>query len=279
MNSKKTDLKTKGIRAVFILEIIGRPKEHLVQTLDKLIEAMNKEKGVKVIGKKIKDPVGLKNNKDFYTTFAEVEIEVEGILQIALLMFKYMPANIEIIEPELIALSNNGFNEIFNELARRLHAYDEMARILQIQTAKLQKDLKEPFKGKTYVFEWEEKHDSIEDHLDFYINGTKGEYRGIIGFGGIDSGRPQVKGNIFTNNTNGAEIVQAYKPGKWYNVKLEVMIDKQKYNIYVDGTKKISEAKLKTTLDAIVGFGLERQSSAKTPKGVKVRKFKEKGLP
>ena len=143
MNSKKTDLKTKGIRTVFILEIIGRPKEHLVQTLDKLIEAINKEKGVRVIEKKIKDPVELKNNKDFYTTFAEIEIEVEGILQIALLMFKYMPANIEIIEPELIALSNNGFNEIFNELARRLHAYDEMARILQIQTAKLQKDLKE----------------------------------------------------------------------------------------------------------------------------------------
>ncbi|MEK7120876.1 MAG: hypothetical protein AAB840_02185, partial [Patescibacteria group bacterium] len=143
----------------------------------------------------------------------------------------------------------------------------------------IQKDLKEPFKGKTYVFEWEEKHDSIEDHLDFYINGTKGEYRGIIGFGGIDSGRPQVKGNIFTNNTNGVEIVQAYKPGKWHKVRLDVMIDEQKYNIYIDGTKKVTEANFKTTLDAIVGFGLERQSSAKTPKGVKVRKFKEKGLP
>ena len=143
MSFKKTNLKTNGIKAIFILEIVGRPKEHLVKTLDGLIESINKEKGIKVIEKKINEPVELKNNKDFYTTFAEVEVEVEEILQIALLMFKYMPANIEIIEPELIALSNNKLNDIFNELTRRLHAYDEVARVLQMQTAKLQRDLKE----------------------------------------------------------------------------------------------------------------------------------------
>ncbi|MBI2004118.1 hypothetical protein HYS72_01505 [Candidatus Pacearchaeota archaeon] len=143
MNSKNKNLKINKIKAIFILEIIGRPKEHLVQTLEKIIEAIKGEKGVKVIESKINEPVELKNNKDFYATFAEVEIEAEEILQIAILMFKYMPANIEIIEPELIALSNNGWNDILNELARRLHAYDEMARVLQIQTAKLQRELKE----------------------------------------------------------------------------------------------------------------------------------------
>ena len=143
MNSKKDDLKTKKIKAVFVLEIIGRPKEHLIQTLEKIIESISQEKGVKLIERKINEPVELKNHKDFYTTFAEIEIEAEEIFQIAILMFKYMPANIEIIEPELLALSNNGWNDILNELARRLHAYDEMARVLQIQTAKLQRELKE----------------------------------------------------------------------------------------------------------------------------------------
>ena len=143
MSSKKTDSKTNGIKVIFILEIVGRPKEHLVKTLDGLIEAINKEKGINVIEKKINEPIELKNNKDFYTTFAEVEVEVEEILQIAMLMFKYMPANVEIVEPELLALSNNGWNDIFNELTRRLHAYDEVARVLQMQTAKLQRELKE----------------------------------------------------------------------------------------------------------------------------------------
>ncbi len=135
--------KIKGIKAVFILEIIGRPAEHLTKTLNKLIDEIDKEKGVKVVERKIKEPVELKNNKDFYTTFSEVEIEVEEISQLAGLMFKYMPANIEIIEPELIALSNNRWSDILSELTRRLHGYDEIARVLQMQTAKLQRELKE----------------------------------------------------------------------------------------------------------------------------------------
>ena len=33
--------------------------------------------------------------------------------------------------------------EIINELTRRLHGYDEIARVLQIENAKMQKELKE----------------------------------------------------------------------------------------------------------------------------------------
>ena len=143
MSLTKKKSETGNIRASFILEIIGRPAEHLVETLEKLIEQIGKEKGVNVVDKKIQSPIELKDQKDFYTTFAEVEIETEEILNIALLMFKYMPAHIEIIEPELISLSNNKLNEVFNELARRLHGYDEVARILQLQNAQMQRKLKE----------------------------------------------------------------------------------------------------------------------------------------
>ncbi len=141
--SLKVSSATKGIKSVFILEIIGKPKEHLIATLEKLIESMAKEKGIKIIEKKIKEPIEMKNNKDFFTTFAEVEIDAEEITQLVGLMFKYMPANVEIIEPEIIALSNSGWSDIISELTRRLHAYDEIARIMQLQTAKLQKELKE----------------------------------------------------------------------------------------------------------------------------------------
>ncbi|HUW43650.1 MAG TPA: hypothetical protein VMV95_01655 [Bacillota bacterium] len=122
-----------NINAVIILEIIGRPPEHLVESLKELIEGIEKEKGVVVKSKQIKEPIVMKEQKDFYTTFAEVEIEVEEILYLAVLMFKYMPAHIEIISPEILALSNNGFNEILNELVRRLHGYDEIARIMQVE--------------------------------------------------------------------------------------------------------------------------------------------------
>jgi len=131
------------ISAVMILDIIGRPPEHLVESLEMIIKEMEKEKGVMVVSKQIKEPILMKDQKDFYTTFAEIEVEVDDILYLVILMFKYMPAHIEIISPEIIALSNNGFNEVLNELVRRLHGYDEIARIMQIEKQILLKKIQE----------------------------------------------------------------------------------------------------------------------------------------
>jgi hypothetical protein len=135
--------KNAKIRIVIILDVIGRPPEHLVESLENIIGEIDKEKGVTILSKKIKDPTPMKENKEFYTTFAEVEIEVEEILRLALVLFKYMPAHVEIVSPEFLALSSNGWNEILNELTRRLHGYDEIARIMQAEKQMLLKKIEE----------------------------------------------------------------------------------------------------------------------------------------
>ena len=84
-----------------------------------------------------------KKQEGFYISFTEVEVEVEEILYLAILMFKYMPAHIEIVSPELIALTNNGWNDIQNELTRRLHGYDEVARVMQMEKGILEKKLRD----------------------------------------------------------------------------------------------------------------------------------------
>lgn len=132
-----------NIRAVLILDIIGRPPQHLVETLKKITEEMGKEKGVSIKAKEIKDPVAMKENKEFYTTFGEIEVEADDVLYLAALMFKYMPAHVEVISPEEIRLSNNGWSEILSELTRRLHSYDEVARILQIEKQELLRKIHE----------------------------------------------------------------------------------------------------------------------------------------
>jgi hypothetical protein len=137
------DKETTGIKAALIIEILGKPKEHLTDSLNKIIEEIDKEKGVEVYEKKVYEPKELEDQKGFYTSFADIQIEVEEIRYLIILMFKYMPANVEIIEPELIALTNNGWGDIINELARRLHGYDEIARVLQLQNHQLRNKLKE----------------------------------------------------------------------------------------------------------------------------------------
>lgn len=131
------------IRAIMIFDVIGRPPKHLIESLEKIVEEIDKEKGVKVKMKDIKEPVLMKDQKDFYTTFAEVELEIDEVLVLAILLFKYMPAHLEIISPEIIAISNNSWNDILNELARRLHAYDEIARIMQNEKNILLKKIQE----------------------------------------------------------------------------------------------------------------------------------------
>jgi hypothetical protein len=139
---------TKGIKAMFIIEVLGKPPEHLTETLNEIIKNIDEEKGVNVTNKKLSEPVLMKDQKDFYTSFAEIEIDLEEIFSIVVLMFKYMPAHIEILSPELIALTNNGWNEVFNELARRLHGYDEVARIAQGEKTILEKKLREVLEEK-----------------------------------------------------------------------------------------------------------------------------------
>jgi hypothetical protein len=146
MSSKQDG--TKGITAVMILEAIGKPPEHLKEALENLIKEIEKEKGVEIVESKINEPVPMKDQPEYYTTFAEIEIVVDEILYLAIMMFKYMPSHIEIISPELIVLTNNGWNDILNELTRRLHGYDEVARVVQVEKSILEKKLREILKEK-----------------------------------------------------------------------------------------------------------------------------------
>lgn len=131
------------VKAALIIEVLGKPPEHLIETLEKIIEGIDKEKGVKVLSKNVKEPQQLNDNPEFYTSFAEIEVEVEEILYLIMLMFKYMPAHIEIISPETITLNNNGWDELLNELTRRLHGYDEVARVLGIEKNILERKLRD----------------------------------------------------------------------------------------------------------------------------------------
>ena len=142
MNLNNKD-ETKNLTAIMILEIIGRPPEHLTKTLNDIIEQIDKEPRVVVKEKKIVEPQLIKDEKNFYTSFAEIEVETEGILDLVVLCFKYMPANIEVVNPELIAVTNNSWSDILSEVVRKLHGYDEIARILQNEKIILEAKLKE----------------------------------------------------------------------------------------------------------------------------------------
>ena len=115
----------KKINVLIILEVLGRPPEHLTLTLENLTKQIDEEKGVSIKKKEIKEPVPMK--------------EKVGSLEKG----KNEPAHVEIISPEKISLTNNEFNEVFNELTRRLHGYNEVARTIQVEKEILERKLRE----------------------------------------------------------------------------------------------------------------------------------------
>lgn len=133
----------KKYRAMFIFEAMGRPKEHLAEALKEIIKKVGDENGVVVEDSKINEPRELEKKKDFFTTFAEVEVKVEELMNLILIMFKFMPSHVELISPEKLILENNHFSDLLNETTRRLHGYEELARVFQIEKKMMEKKIKE----------------------------------------------------------------------------------------------------------------------------------------
>jgi uncharacterized protein (UPF0210 family) len=128
------------IEAVLIFEIMGRPPEYVKETLLKLVDTISREKGVRITSKRIEEVRAVENN--LFSTFAEVELGVETLSQLMSIIFKYMPSHIEVIKPTEFRMTNFDTNALINEVARRLHYYDEIAKNIMFQNKALEIQLK-----------------------------------------------------------------------------------------------------------------------------------------
>ena len=132
------------IKTILIFEMLGRPAEHLKNTLFQFIDKISQEKGVEVVNKKIHEPKRLEEAKEeLYTTFAETEFNFQDLPSMLKIVFMYMPSHIEIIDPEELRIKNFDLNVLMSELARKLHQYDEITKRLAIERNILYRQLQE----------------------------------------------------------------------------------------------------------------------------------------
>jgi len=131
-----------NIRVQMVIEILGRPAEHVASALSQLIDKLGSEKGVKVIEKKIHEPHPVENS-DLFTAFADVSIELESLSVYFGIIFAYMPSHIEIVSPEDLMIKNHNLTDVGNSLLSRLHQYDSIAKKLIMDREALVKKLKE----------------------------------------------------------------------------------------------------------------------------------------
>ncbi len=147
----------KTITASFIIEILGRPKEHVSDTLEKLTDELEKEKGITIINKKLYEPKKyeikkeedeeaeeekqppeknkqeIKIENELFTSFADIEADFENMEALLTIAFKYMPSNIEISAPENFVMKNTDFSGLLSAIILRLHKYDELTKKLSYE--------------------------------------------------------------------------------------------------------------------------------------------------
>lgn len=116
------------ITASLVLEILGRPIEHVSESLNGIVEKMGAEEGIKILDKTLHDPIPLENSKELFTSFAEISLELDSLDHYINLLFAYMPSNIEIISPEKLTMDKSHLNEAGNKLVQRLHDYDAITK-------------------------------------------------------------------------------------------------------------------------------------------------------
>ena len=116
------------IKARMIIEIMGKPPEHVKEALNTLVVRMGSEKGVGLIDKNYHDPKPVKESESLYSTFAEIDAEFDSLEHFFSITMGYMPSNVEIYEPEKFKLSSSELTSLGNFIVSNLHRYDEMAK-------------------------------------------------------------------------------------------------------------------------------------------------------
>jgi hypothetical protein len=129
------------VTAIIIIEMMGRPPEHLKENLEGYVGKLDDVNGVNIINKSFSDPKELEERKDLYTAFAEVEIECDSFKILGDILFDFMPASVEVVEPSKVAFSCDEATDFMNALVGRLHRYDDVVKAIQNKGAEVMKQL------------------------------------------------------------------------------------------------------------------------------------------
>ena len=106
------------ILAKVIVEVAGRPKEHVEDSIKLVLDNIKKEKGIKPIKMKIFKP---KEVDTYFSSFAELELEFEDPAYLVGMCFDYLPSSVEIIEPEELNIDSQDMAGLLNDLLSKLH--------------------------------------------------------------------------------------------------------------------------------------------------------------
>lgn len=110
------------VHARVIIEMLGSPKEHIVQTLKDYITQLKNDKTLKIVSEDTAEPEA--RDGKLFSVFTELDIWFKDVDHLIAFCFDAMPSSIELLEPETLTLKSKDFEGILNDLQAKLHTVD-----------------------------------------------------------------------------------------------------------------------------------------------------------
>lgn len=135
MSEEKKEL----IRCRAILEVLGKPKEHVEKTIKVLVEKVKEDPEISILNEKYAEIRS--EAKTMFSTYVELEMIIKGITTLTGFCFDFMPSSIEIEKPEQLTVKNIDISNIFNDMQAKLHNVDMVAKTLKVERDILKRNL------------------------------------------------------------------------------------------------------------------------------------------
>ena len=120
------------IRFRAIVEVLGKPKEHIEASLRKYIEKLKEDKNYTVHSVDFAEAQE-KKEEGLWAAFAEVELSTEKVINMVNFSLDYMPSLLEVISPQQLTLRDVELSTFLNDLQAKLHAVDMIAKQLKVE--------------------------------------------------------------------------------------------------------------------------------------------------
>ncbi|PIN73586.1 hypothetical protein COV20_05170 [Candidatus Woesearchaeota archaeon CG10_big_fil_rev_8_21_14_0_10_45_16] len=122
-----------------LIEVIGKPQEHVEKALQGYIEKLEQDSKFKILNKEV-TPAKKQEKEEFWATFAELEVQTDKLENLGQFCFEYMPSLIEILEPKELPFTDVETSAFLNDLQTRLHQVDMVAKQLKLENDHLKRN-------------------------------------------------------------------------------------------------------------------------------------------
>ncbi|MBI2140020.1 hypothetical protein HYU14_03785 [Candidatus Woesearchaeota archaeon] len=127
------------IRCRCILEVLGKPKEHVEKTIKLLVEKVRVAPNISVLKEDF--AAGEPKGDSLFAAFVELELVIKGVPTLISFCFDFMPSSLEIEKPLDLTMKNTQLSGIFNDLQAKLHGVDMVAKKLRLERDMVRKNL------------------------------------------------------------------------------------------------------------------------------------------